>query len=107
MMAYFNDPILCEDPAWRTVQIDVAMRERTAELRRTWRQRGHDLDFGMGIAVGYAIRGRIGYEDRFDYGAIGTVTNLAARLCREAKLGQILVTQRVQVAVEDQMDSLG
>ncbi|MGI8971459.1 MAG: adenylate/guanylate cyclase domain-containing protein [Dehalococcoidia bacterium] len=100
MMIFFNDPVPCEDPARRAVAMAVAMGEQAQQLCRAWRRRGHDLDFGVGIAVGYATCGRIGFEGRFDYGAIGTVTNLAARLCGEAKPGQILVTQRVHQAVE-------
>lgn len=100
MMVFFNDPIACDDPAWRAVQMAVAMRRAVADLTARWRRRGHDLDFGVGIAVGYATCGRIGFEGRFDYGAIGTVTNLAARLCGEARPGQILASQRVYTSVE-------
>jgi adenylate cyclase len=105
MMIFFNDPVPCEDPARRAVFMAVEMREQAQALCRAWRRRGHDLDFGVGIAVGYATCGRIGFEGRFDYGAIGTVTNLAARLCGEAKPGQILVTQRVNLAVEELAES--
>jgi class 3 adenylate cyclase len=76
------------------------MRHRVGELTATWRKRGHQLDFGVGIAQGYATLGKIGFEGRFDYAAIGTVTNLAARLCGEAEGGQILISQRVCAAVE-------
>ena len=79
----------------------VAMRERVGELAGAWRKRGYDLGFGVGIALGYATLGKIGFEGRFDYGAIGPVTNLASRLCDEAQGGQILVSQRVYAAVED------
>jgi class 3 adenylate cyclase len=78
----------------------VAMRDRVAELAVAWRKRGWDLGLGVGIAQGYATIGAIGFEGRWDYGAIGTVTNLAARLCGEAKPGQILVSSRVTAAVE-------
>jgi len=78
----------------------VAMRQRVGELTGTWRKRGHQLDFGVGIAQGYATLGKIGFEGRFDYAAIGTVTNLAARLCGEAAGGQILISQRVYAAME-------
>ena len=78
MMIFFNDPIACDDPARRAVQMAVAMRAQAQTLCQAWRRRGYDLDFGVGIAVGYATRGRIGFEGRFDYGAIRTVTNLAA-----------------------------
>jgi class 3 adenylate cyclase len=76
------------------------MRDRVGSLTDAWRKRGFDLDFGVGIAQGYATIGAIGFEGRWDYGAIGTVTNLASRLCGEAKPGQILVSQRVAGGVE-------
>jgi adenylate cyclase len=100
LMVFFNDPVPCPDPAARAVRMAVAMRERVGELTEKWRKRGHLLDFGVGIAQGYATLGRIGFEGRFDYAAIGSVTNLAARLCAEAQGGQILVSQRVYAAVE-------
>jgi class 3 adenylate cyclase len=78
----------------------VAMRDRVRELGVQWKKRGHELDVGLGIAQGFATIGAIGFEGRLDYGAVGTVTNLAARLCGEAKAGQILVSQRVRGAVE-------
>jgi adenylate cyclase len=101
MMVFFNDPLPCDDPAARAVRMAAAMRERAQELSRGWRKRGHELGFGVGIALGYASIGKIGFEGRFDYGAIGTVTNLAARLCSEAQPGQILISQRVYAMVED------
>jgi adenylate cyclase len=76
------------------------MRDAVGTLAQSWRRRGHQIGFGIGIAQGYATLGRIGFEGRIDYGAIGTVTNLAARLCSEAKDGEILVTSRVALAVE-------
>ena len=76
------------------------MRQRVARLVEDWHKRGYDLDFGVGIAQGYATIGAIGFEGRWDYGAIGTVTNMAARLCGEARPGQILVSRRVIAAVE-------
>src|SRR5262245_15390787 len=79
----------------------AAMRDRVRELRSVWRKRGHDLGLGVGIAEGYATIGAIGFEGRWDYGAIGTVTNLAARLCTEAQGGQVLITSRVAAGVED------
>jgi adenylate cyclase len=100
LMVFFNDPIPCPDPAARAVRMAVAMRQRVGELTETWRKRGHQLDFGVGIAQGYATMGKIGFEGRFDYAAIGTVTNLAARLCGEATGGQILISQRVYAAVD-------
>jgi adenylate cyclase len=100
LMVFFNDPVPCPDPAARAIRMAVAMRQRVGELTERWRKRGHQLDFGVGIAQGYATLGRIGFEGRFDYAAIGSVTNLAARLCAEAQGGQILVNQRVYAAVE-------
>jgi adenylate cyclase len=88
------------DHAERAVRMAVAMRERVSELARGWRRQGHELGFGVGIAMGYATLGRIGFEGRFDYAAIGTVTNLAARLSGEAANGQILISGRVHGAVE-------
>jgi class 3 adenylate cyclase/CheY-like chemotaxis protein len=101
LMVFFNDPISCPDPAARAAQMAVAMRDQVSELTETWRKRGHQLDFGVGIAQGYATLGKIGFEGRFDYAAIGTVTNLAARLCGEAGGGEILINQRVYAAVEE------
>jgi class 3 adenylate cyclase len=83
----------------------VAMRERVARLAAGWRKRGWDLGLGVGIAQGYATIGAIGFEGRWDYGAIGTVTNLAARLCGEARGGQILVSGRVAAAVEELIEA--
>jgi class 3 adenylate cyclase len=77
------------------------MRQRVGELTGTWRKHGYQLDFGVGIALGYATLGKIGFEGRFDYGAIGSVTNLASRLCDEAKPGQILISRRVLATVEE------
>jgi adenylate cyclase len=105
MMIFFNDPLPCANPAERAVGMAVALRERAEQLAAGWRRRGYDLGFGVGIAVGYATCGRIGFEGRFDYGAIGTVTNLAARLCGEAGAGQILVSQRVYRAVDEQAEA--
>ncbi|MBI1848342.1 MAG: response regulator [Candidatus Rokubacteria bacterium] len=100
MMIFFNDPTPVPNPAERAVRMAVAMRERVRVLEVGWRKRGYDLAFGVGIAQGYATIGAIGFEGRWDYGAIGTVTNLAARLCGEARGGQILVSSRVAAAVE-------
>ena len=105
LMVFFNDPVPCPDPATRAVQMAVGMRERVGELEAEWRKRGFRLEFGVGIALGYATLGKIGFEGRFDYGAIGTVTNLAARLCDAARGGQILVSQRVYAAVEGQVEA--
>jgi len=100
LMVFFNDPLPIEDPAERAVLMAVAMRDRVAELAAGWSRRGNDLGFGIGIAQGFATLGRIGFEGRFDYAAIGSVTNLAARLCAEAGPSQILVAQRVFSATE-------
>jgi class 3 adenylate cyclase len=100
MMVFFNDPVPVPDAPERAVRMAVAMRDRFGELGARWRKRGHELDVGIGIAQGFATIGAIGFEGRLDYGAIGTVTNLAARLCGEAKPGQILVSQRLVGAVE-------
>lgn len=105
LMVFFNDPLPCPDPAARAVGMALAMRERVGELAGTWQKRGHRLGFGVGIALGYATLGKIGFEGRFDYGAIGTVTNLAARLCDEAQGGQILISQRVYSEVEKQVEA--
>ncbi|GAA3202545.1 response regulator [Microbacterium terregens] len=100
LMVFFNDPMTCEDAAERAVTMAVAMRDRVTELAAGWQGRGHDLALGIGIAQGFATLGRIGFEGRFDYAAIGSVTNLAARLCGEALAWQILVAQRVYSATE-------
>jgi adenylate cyclase len=101
MMVFFNDPVPVPDHAARAVRMALAMRDAVAELAVRWRKRGYDLHIGVGIAQGYATIGAIGFEGRWDYGAIGTVTNLAARLCDEAKPGQVLVSGRIAAAVEE------
>ena len=101
MMVFFNDPVPVPDAPARAVRMALTMHERLAPLAQTWRKRGYDLEFGAGIAQGYATIGAVGFEGRMDYGAIGTVTNLAARLCSEAKPGQTLISQRVLASVED------
>jgi adenylate cyclase len=105
MMIFFNDPVEVPNPAERAIRMAVAMRDLVAGLAARWRKRGWDLALGVGIAQGYATIGAIGFEGRIDYGAIGTVTNLAARLCGEAGAGQILVSARVASAVEDLIDA--
>ena len=99
LMVYFNDPLPCPNPAERAVALAVAMRGAVAALAQTWRRHDYQLGFGIGIAQGFATLGQIGFEGRFDYSAIGTVINTAARLCEAAKDGQILVTSRVAAAV--------
>jgi class 3 adenylate cyclase/CheY-like chemotaxis protein len=105
MMIFFNDPVPVPNPAERAIRMALAMRERVAELVIKWRKLGHELDFGVGIAQGYATIGGIGFEGRWDYGAIGTVTNLASRLCGEAKPGQILVSQRLLGGVDELVEA--
>ncbi|MBS1694176.1 MAG: response regulator [Actinobacteria bacterium] len=99
LMVFFNDPAPCPDAPDRAVRMALEMRERVAALSHTWRGRGHELGFGVGIAQGYATLGRIGFEGRWDYAAIGTVTNLAARLCSVALPGQVLISPRVRSAL--------
>jgi len=101
LMVFFNDPMPCPDASIRSVRMAVAMRDRVADLAEEWHRSGHELGFSVGIAQGYATLGRVGFEGRFDYAAIGTVTNLAARLCDAADAGKILVSQRVHAAVDD------
>jgi class 3 adenylate cyclase len=101
LMVFFNDPLPCPDPTARAVRLAVAARERVGELAAGWRKRGHDLALGVGIAVGYATLGRIGFEGRYDYGAVGRVTILASRLSDVARAGQVLLSQRAYAAVED------
>ena len=101
MMIFFNDPVPVANPAERAIRMALAMRENVAELTVKWRKLSYELDFGVGIAQGYATIGGIGFEGRWDYGAIGTVTNLASRLCGEAKPSQILVSQRLLGTVEE------
>jgi len=100
MMVFFNDPAPVSDPQARALRMALAMRASVETLTGRWRKLGFDLHVGIGIAQGYATLGAIGFEGRWDYGAIGTVTNLAARLCGEARGGQILVSRRLYTAVE-------
>jgi class 3 adenylate cyclase len=99
-MVIFNDPLDCPDAPERAVRMALAMRGRIAELAEGWARKGYDLHFGVGIAQGHATLGQVGFEGRSEYTAIGSVTNLAARLCAAAQGGQILVSQRVFSAVE-------
>jgi adenylate cyclase len=109
MMVFFNDPVPVPNAAERTVRMALEMRRRVGEMSVSWRRMGYELELGIGIAQGYATIGAIGYEGRWDYGAIGTVTNLAARLCGEAKGGQILVSKRLLAATAElfEVDSVG
>jgi class 3 adenylate cyclase len=105
LMVIFNDPVVIEDPAWCAVRMAVEMRECFAQKTvLPWKKRGHDIGLGLGIAHGYATIGQIGFEGRIGYGVIGRVTNMAARLCSEAKAGQILISQPVFAQVEERVD---
>ena len=105
LMVFFNDPVPVPDAPERAVRMAVAMRDRVGELAAKWRREGYELDLGLGIARGFATLGAIGFEGRWDYAALGTVTNLAARLCGEARGGQILVAARVLATVDALVDS--
>jgi adenylate cyclase len=101
VMEVFNDPVPVENPALQAVLMALEVREAIGALTERWRRWGHDLGFGIGIAHGFATLGTIGFEGRFDYAAIGTVSNVASRLCDEAKPGQILISARVLTEVEN------
>ena len=100
VMVIFNDPVPVENPAFQAVLMALDMRTAIAAMIEKWRLLGHDLGFGIGIAHGFATLGTIGFEGRYDYAAIGTVSNVASRLCDEAKSGQILISPRVMLAVD-------
>jgi len=101
LMVFFNDPLPCEDAPLRAVRMAVAMRNRIQGLAQGWARHGYDLALGVGVTQGYATLGRVGFEGRSDYTAIGTCTNLAARLCAEARPWQILLSPRVHASVEE------
>ena len=101
VMVVFNDPVPVENPALPAVLMALEMRDAIGALTETWRRWGHEIGFGIGIAHGFATLGTIGFEGRFDYAAIGTVSNVASRLCDEAKPGQILISARVLTKVEN------
>ena len=101
---FFNDPIEVPDAALRAIRLGCTLREEMTELTAIWQKRGYDLDFGAGIALGYATCGEVGFEERSDYAAIGVVTNLASRLADEATAGQVLITQRLYAEVEDHVE---
>ena len=105
LMVFFNDPVPCPDPAARAVRMAVDIRQQMRALTAKWQRRGHALDHGIGIAQGYATLGMIGFAGRVDYGAIGPVTNLAYRLCDEARGGQILISQRVYRDLEGLLEA--
>ena len=105
IMVFFNDPVPVDEPEFQAAKLALAMRERVGECAARWRKRGYDLGLGAGIAVGYATLGRIGFEGRYDYGALGAVTNVAARLSDEAAAGQILLSQRAYAALEGRVEA--
>jgi adenylate cyclase len=105
IMIFFNDPVVVPDAAERAAHMTLAMRVAVEDLAERWRQRGYELHAGMGVASGHATIGAIGFEGRVDYGAIGSVTNLASRLCGEAAGGQILVSERVYGALSHLVDA--
>src|SRR4029453_11095379 len=105
IMVFFNDPLPVEEPELQAAKLALAMRAGIGECAERWRKRGYELGLGAGVAVGYATLGRIGFEGRYDYGALGSVTNIAARLSDEADAGQILLSQRAYAALEDEVDA--
>jgi class 3 adenylate cyclase len=105
LMVFFNDPVPVPEHELNAARLAYAMRERFGELDAGWRKRGYELGLGAGIAVGHATLGRIGFEGRYDYGALGIVTSLAARLSDEASAGQILLSQRAQAALEGRVEA--
>jgi adenylate cyclase len=105
LMVLFNDPVPVADPELQAARLALAMRDHVGELAAGWHKRGYELGLGVGIAVGHATLGRIGFEGRYDYGALGSVTNLAARLSDQATAGQILLSQRAYAALEDRVEA--
>lgn len=105
ILVLFNDPIPVDDHAARAVRMAIDMRRSVGELTQKWKKRGHELGFGIGIALGYATLGQIGFARRFEYAAVGSVTNLASRLCDVAKAGQIVISQKVQNVLEEALES--
>jgi adenylate cyclase len=103
---FFNDPVPCDDAPLRAIRMALAMRDRVQGLAESWTRRGFDLSLGIGLAQGYATLGRIGFEGRFDYAAIGSVTNLAARLCSDAEPWEVLAQQRVVAEAGDAVVSV-
>ena len=105
LMVFFNDLVTVEDHELQAIRMALGVQERFDELADTWRKRGFDLGLGVGVAAGYATLGRIGFEGRYDYGALGPVTNLASRLSTYATPGQVLISQRVFAEVENVVDA--
>jgi class 3 adenylate cyclase/putative methionine-R-sulfoxide reductase with GAF domain len=104
LMVFFNDPVPVAEHELQAIRLALATRERFRNLAVTWGKRGIELSLGIGIAAGYATLGRIGFEGRYDYGALGPVTNLASRLSTHAQPGQVLISQRVLAAAEEAVD---
>jgi len=105
LMVFFNDPLPCDEPEMKAVELALAMRDEFNECNRQWGKQGYQLGFGIGIAAGYATLGIVGYQDRYDYTANGNVVNLASRLCDEANDGQILISSKTYIALEDQLEA--
>jgi adenylate cyclase len=105
IVVIFNDPIPCENHVQMAAQMAIEMRDRVKELRAAWLKKGYDLDLGVGLAAGYATLGTVGFESRMDYGTIGNVPNLAARMCAEAKGGQILTDRKTMSKLEDYFEA--
>jgi class 3 adenylate cyclase/CheY-like chemotaxis protein len=105
IMVFFNDPVPMEKPAENAVRMALAMRDAFPPIGESWKKRGYDLGLGCGVAQGYATLGAIGFEGRWDYAAIGNVTNLAARLCSEAAAGQVLVDRKIMARLDGQVDA--
>jgi adenylate cyclase len=104
-MVFFNDPLPVDEHELQAIRLALAAQARFAELAAGWRKRGIDLALGIGIEAGYATLGRIGFEGRFDYGALGSATNLAARLCTRASPGQTLIGPRVFAATDEAVET--
>jgi len=105
LMVFFNDPLPCKNPELQAVELALAMRQRFSESNRAWSRQGYQLGFGIGIASGYATLGIVGYQDRYDYTANGNVVNLASRLCDEAVDGQILLSGKTCIAIEEWVEA--
>ena len=105
IVVIFNDPIPCESHVQKAAEMTLEMRDRIKELRSMWLKRGYDLDLGVGFAAGYATLGTMGFEGRMDYGTVGNLPNLAARLCAEANASQVLISRRVFGKVEERIEA--
>jgi class 3 adenylate cyclase len=105
IVVIFNDPLPCDEHLQKAVRMALEMRERVKEMRVKWAKQGYDLDLGVGLAAGYATLGTMGFEGRMDYGSVGNLPNLAARLCAEAKGGQILTDQKTMSRLEASVEA--